>query len=126
MLDKIIRNYKYFITIKSVILVATITILFVFVGGMLLKAFIETPDFMFAIKDQMMANRQFQDTIGHANGYSIWFERNKLIEKDTIPFSVSIDSKHDSASVKIMGKYYQDRSSGRIVYCKQDTVYERL
>jgi hypothetical protein len=85
---------------------------------------IEIPDFLIAIKEQMVKNPAFISEIGVYNGYTIWFDEELAGKRGTVPYSVSINGKNDSTYVKISG-VYNLRYDGRIEYTKNDTVFSR-
>ncbi|MGY2132438.1 hypothetical protein ACW9KT_09430 [Hymenobacter sp. HD11105] len=120
-LNNLSKAYKYYNKISLKILIIYFIILFIAVSIIILKAYHDIPDFMYSIKDQMLENKSFIDSIGNNNGYAVWFDKDKAEKRDTIPFSISITG-NDSMFVKIIGKYfYQD--NGNIIYIKQDTLY---
>ncbi|GAB3846226.1 hypothetical protein GCM10028822_05960 [Hymenobacter terrigena] len=90
----------------------------------IVKRFIEIPDFLIAIKEQMVKNPVFISEIGEYNGYTIWFDEKLASKRETVPYSVSINGKNDSSYVKISG-VYNLRYDGRIEYSKKDTVFSR-
>ncbi|WP_133272635.1 hypothetical protein [Hymenobacter radiodurans] len=124
MLKDLIKIYKYVDRLTLRIMIVGIIILLTVVSIILLKAYSEIPDFMFAIKNEMIENKSFIDSIGVNNGYAIWFDKDKLERKDTIPFSVSIIN-NDSVYVKVIGQYYW-QNGGNIIYIKQDTLYKSI
>ncbi|QIL74958.1 hypothetical protein [Hymenobacter sp. HDW8] len=124
MLKDLIKTYKYVDRLTLRIMIVGIIILLTVVSIILLKAYSEIPDFMFAIKNEMIENKSFIDSIGVNNGYAIWFDKDKLERKDTIPFSVSIIN-NDSVYVKVIGQYYW-QNGGNIIYIKQDTLYKSI
>ncbi|GAA4385786.1 hypothetical protein [Hymenobacter koreensis] len=92
------------------------------VGGIFIgKWYLEAPDFLFDIKNEMTKNKVFISKLDTLNGYGIWFDREKT-KKEVIPFSVSIHG-NDSSYVEIIGEYVHNYD-GSVKYSKLDTVFK--
>ncbi|MBH8569482.1 hypothetical protein KB206_11350 [Microvirga sp. STS02] len=117
-LSSIIKAFQIF---QKAMLYMGIVFLFG-IGLFLAKNYCEIPDFLFAIKEQMVKNPDFISEIGESNGYTIWFDKDLASKKSTVPFSVSINGKNDSTFVQITG-VYNLRDDGRIEFTKKDTIF---
>ena len=114
---------KYFRVFQKGMLYIGITFLF---GTVLfvIKRFIETPEFLIVIKEQMIENPAFMSRIGEYDGYTIWFDEEIAKSRGSVPFSVSVNGKSDSVYVKITGAYV-NRYDGGIDYIKKDTIFSK-
>ncbi|MBJ6142650.1 hypothetical protein [Hymenobacter sp. BT559] len=120
MIRFILSGFQVF---NKVVLSIAVAVLF---GGMLwlTKKFIEIPDVLISIKEQMIQNPAFISKIGEYNGFAIWYDEELAAKKSSVPFSVSIKGKGDAAYVKIVG-YYTIKRDGGVDCVKTDTLYSR-
>ncbi|MGI4865287.1 MAG: hypothetical protein ACRYFZ_15305 [Janthinobacterium lividum] len=94
------------------------------IGLLIAKWYIEIPDFLVSIKEQMIKNPAFISKIGECRGWTIWFDKELAANKGKVPFSISINGKNDSVYVRIVGTYVL-RRGGKIEYTKKDTVFSK-
>jgi hypothetical protein len=108
---------------RKVMLYIGITLLFsalLFIA----KKHSEIPDFMIALKEQMIKNPAFISRIEEYRGYTMHFDEEIAKKRGSVPFSVSINGRSDSVYVKITG-VYNVRYDGGIEYTKKDTILSK-
>jgi hypothetical protein len=96
-------------------------LLLVGVPALLLRGYLRTPAFLFALKDALVQDSHIHKVIGPSRGYSLRYSKQEVREGDTAQFSVQLTGSCDSAYVLVKGFYYQ--KGGKLIYQIRDTAF---